>query len=118
MRFPSQTLSGRAMNSTLDLFAASTGVPAGFRYQPDLIDAGQERDLIAELERLSFSPFQFHGFEGKRRVISFGWRYDFNGGGLQESDEIPPFLMKLRQSAASCFKLPASALQQVLVTHY
>ena len=61
------------MSHTLDLFAAPAATPEGFRYQPDLIDAGEERALIAELERLSFSAFQFHGFEGKRRVISFGW---------------------------------------------
>jgi alkylated DNA repair dioxygenase AlkB len=106
------------MAHTLDLFAVPDAAPVGFRYHPDLIDAEQERDLIAELERLSFNPFQFHGFEGKRRVISFGWRYDFNGAGLQESDEIPAFIMPLRQAAAACFKLPASALQQVLLTHY
>jgi alkylated DNA repair dioxygenase AlkB len=106
------------MAHKLDLFTVATAAPEGFRYQSDLIDAEQERSFIAELERLSFSPFQFHGFEGKRRVISFGWRYDFNGAGLQESDEIPTFLMPLRHAAAACFKLPASALQQVLLTHY
>jgi len=106
------------MAHTLDLFAAPSVPPEGFRYQSDLINAAQERGLIAELERLSFSSFQFHGFEGKRRVISFGWRYDFNGAGLQESDEIPAFLLPLRQAAAACFNLPASTLQQVLLTQY
>jgi hypothetical protein len=73
------------MSHTLDLFAAPAAPPEGFRYQSDLIDGAQERALIAELEKLNFSAFQFHGFEGKRRVVSFGWGYDFNGGGLQES---------------------------------
>ena len=106
------------MSRTLNLFAAPAATPEGFRYQPDLIDAAQEQALIAELEKLSFSAFQFHGFEGKRRVVSFGWRYDFNGGGLQESVEIPLFLLPLRESAAGCFKLEAAALQQVLLTQY
>ena len=101
-----------------DLFAALAATPQGFRYEPDLIDANQERALVAELERLSFTPFQFHGFEGKRRVTSFGWRYDFNGPGLQEAEEMPSFLLPLREAAARRFELPPSALQQVLVTHY
>jgi alkylated DNA repair dioxygenase AlkB len=101
-----------------DLFGTSAVLPAGFRYQPDLIDAAEESRLIAELEKLTFSPFQFHGFEGKRRVISFGWRYDFDGSALQEAGEIPSFLLPLRQAAATCFALPASALQQVLLTQY
>src|SRR5882757_3824920 len=106
------------MPQTFDLFAAPAATPEGFRYQSNLIDAEQERALIAELENLSFSAFQFHGFEGKRRVVSFGWRYDFSGGGLQETREIPPFLLPLRQSAAASFRLDASTLQQVLLTHY
>ena len=106
------------MAHTLDLFARPAATLQGFRYESDIISADQERALIAELERLSFSPFQFHGFEGKRRVTSFGWRYDFNGGGLQKAAEIPSFLLPLRRAAARCFELPPSALQQVLLTHY
>ena len=101
-----------------DLFAASTIAPQGFRYQSDIIGADQERALVGELERLSFSPFQFHGFEGKRRVTSFGWGYDFNGGGLQKAGELPAFLLPLREVAARCFAIPPSVLQQVLLTHY
>lgn len=103
------------MSHTPDLFTVPAHTLEGFRYQSELIDAQQERALIAELERLNLSAFQFHGFEGKRRVASFGWRYDFNGGRLQES-EIPAFL--LRQTVAACFKLQPLALQQVLLTHY
>jgi hypothetical protein len=57
------------MPQTFDLFAAPSTTPEGFRYQSNLIDPEQERALIAELENLSFSAFQFHGFQGKRRVI-------------------------------------------------
>ena len=106
------------MSHTLDLFDAPAATAEGLHYRSELIDAEQERALITELERLSFSAFQFHGFEGKRRVVSFGWRYDFNGAGLQESGEIPSFLLPLRQLAAASFKLNASVLQQVLLTHY
>jgi alkylated DNA repair dioxygenase AlkB len=106
------------MSRTLDLFVDTAAHPEGFRYQPGLIDAEQESAVLAELQRLSFSPFQFHGFEGKRRVVSFGWRYDFNGAGLQETDVIPPFLLSLRQAVAERFALPASLFEQVLLTHY
>jgi hypothetical protein len=29
----------------------------------------------------TFWEFEFQGFIGKRRIVSYGWRYDFNGGG-------------------------------------
>jgi alkylated DNA repair dioxygenase AlkB len=101
-----------------DLFNDSRGLPAGFRYQPELISPAEERDLIAHFADLPFKEFQFHGFTGKRRVVSFGWRYDFNGGGLQQTAEIPPFLTPLRARAAAFAGLDPAALQHVLLTEY
>ena len=93
-------------------------LPEGFEYRPDFIGPAAERSLIAEMQKLEFSPFQFHGFEGKRRVVSFGWRYDFNGGGLQKTGAFPPFLLTLRDTAAASFGLKAASLQQVLLIEY
>ena len=56
------------------------GVPAlpeGFRYQPELIGREAETSLLEHVRTLPFREFEFHGFTGKRRVISFGWKYDF-----------------------------------------
>jgi alkylated DNA repair dioxygenase AlkB len=63
-------------------------------------------------------PFEFRGFLGKRRVASFGWRYDFNGRGLERAGEIPPYLHDLRESAAALAGAPPEALEHVLVTEY
>ena len=93
-------------------------LPEGFRYQPNLIDADTELGLIRELQKLDFSPFQFHGFLGKRRVVSFGWRYDFNGRGLQRTDPLPPFLLPIRDAAAASFGLEGRTLEQALIIEY
>lgn len=100
------------------LFENPTKLPAGFRYRAELIGRAEERRLVEEFERLQFKPFEFQGFVGKRRVISFGWRYDFNGGGLSKTDDIPDFLLPVRESAAAFAQLPPSRLQQVLLTEY
>jgi hypothetical protein len=63
--------------------ATSAGqLPAGFRYAPDVISSEEEQRLIAQFATLPFKEFEFQGFLGKRRTVSYGWRYDFNGGGL------------------------------------
>jgi alkylated DNA repair dioxygenase AlkB len=91
----------------------------GFRYQPDLIDAVCEAALLAQLRELPFREFEFHGYLGKRRIVSFGWRYDYTGrGGLQPAEEIPEYLLRLRDVAASFANLEAASLQQTLVTEY
>jgi alkylated DNA repair dioxygenase AlkB len=101
-----------------ELFEKRSEYPAGFRYVREFISGGQEQRLLNDLQRLEFKPFKFHGFLGKRRIVSFGWRYDFNGGGLQQTDDIPPFLHALRREAAAFAKLRAGDLQQVLLTEY
>ena len=74
--------------------------------------------LIAHFGALDFAPFQFHGFTGKRRVVYYGWRYDFEGGGLQRTGDIPSYLLPTREIAAGFAGIEAAELQQALVTEY
>jgi alkylated DNA repair dioxygenase AlkB len=67
---------------------------------------------------LPFRDFEFHGYTGKRRVVSFGWRYDFSERVLRKADDMPPFLVALRESAARFAGMAPERLQHVLVTEY
>ena len=97
---------------------ARVELPAGFRYQRDVITAAEESDLIARIHELPFREFEFHGYTGKRRVVSFGWQYDFSARHLQKVDDMPGFLRELRVPAAQFARLDPEALQHVLVTEY
>ncbi|UQE03155.1 alpha-ketoglutarate-dependent dioxygenase AlkB [Bradyrhizobium japonicum] len=66
------------------------------KYQPEFLSANEERALLADIETLPFREFEFRGFTGKRRTVSFGWRYDFNGGGLTRTEDMPEFLTPIR----------------------
>jgi alkylated DNA repair dioxygenase AlkB len=101
-----------------DLFGAADDTPAGLRYAPEVISADEERRLLRELPKLPFKEFEFQGFLGKRRTVSYGWRYDFNGGGLQKTDALPDFLEPLRERAARFAGLDASALCHALLLEY
>ena len=101
-----------------ELFDTASKFPRGFRYVGELISHAQEQRLVHHFQELEFKPFEFHGFLGKRRIVSFGWRYDFSGGGLQKTNDVPRFLEPLRRQAAAFAMLKASDLQHVLVTEY
>src|SRR6185369_6496929 len=91
----------------------------GFDYQPALIEPSAEEALVGRVRELPFQEFEFHGYKGKRRVVSFGWKYEFSGGGqLRKADEIPDFLLELRSRAASFARVEPDAFQHVLVTEY
>jgi alkylated DNA repair dioxygenase AlkB len=106
----------------LSLFASQAkplpSMPAGFRYAPDVIDADEEARLVAAFAGLPFREFEFHGFLGKRRVVSFGYRTDYNGGGLREAAPIPPFLLAARERAAAFAGLAPGDLVHALITEY
>lgn len=99
--------------------AALPTVLEGFRYQPSIIEPGYEAAVVAQVQELPFREFEFHGFHGKRRVISFGWRYDYAGrGSLEKAGEIPSFLLHLRRLVASFVQVDAAKFEQALVTEY
>jgi alkylated DNA repair dioxygenase AlkB len=101
-----------------DLFGRQDDLPEGFRYQPNLISAGEESELIRELKNLPFKPFDFHGHLANRRVVGFGLRYDYDRRAVVEAPPIPDFLMPLRDKVAAFAGRPAPAFQQVLINEY
>ena len=83
------------MAEQMSLLGEEPDLPEGLSYRADLLSAGEEAALIARLGALPFAPFQFHGFEGKRRTVSFGWQYRFDGSGLAEAEPMPDWLLAI-----------------------
>jgi alkylated DNA repair dioxygenase AlkB len=96
----------------------SATAPRGFAYHAAAFSEAEERAWLEVLRPLPFKPFEFHGYLGKRQIVSFGWRYDYAGRRLRESDPMPAFLLPLRERAAAVAGLDAARLQQALVTEY
>ena len=102
----------------LSLFGHEPSLPDGFKYRPDLLSPDEERDLTRRVGSLPFEQFEFHGHRGNRRVVSFGWRYDFNDAAIHKAADIPPYLLPLRARAAALAGLGPESFQHVLVTEY
>ena len=92
--------------------------PEGFRYEADILSPDEEQMLIEHIRPLPLKEFEFHGFTGKRRVISFGWHYDFGEQKLQQTNEMPAYLLTLRQRAAGFAGLAPEDLPHAMVTEY
>jgi alkylated DNA repair dioxygenase AlkB len=102
----------------LDLFAGPAELPEGFRYGRDLVGRAEAARLLRRLAALPFAPFEFHGFEGNRRILSFGWQYRFDGSGLAAAEPIPEFLLPLRSLAADFAGVAPEVLEHALLTEY
>lgn len=93
-------------------------LPEGFVYASAVVSVDQEAELLQHFRQLAFREFEFHGYQGRRRVVYFGYRYDFNESTLAPAEPIPPFLLPLRGIAASFASIDADELQHALVTEY
>ena len=98
--------------------ARPEGLPDGFAYRAEIVSPDEEAILLAWLGGLPFEPFQFRGYEARRRVVSFGWRYDFNEGGLKAADPFPAWLQPLAARAAAFAGLAPEAFAHALLTEY
>lgn len=101
-----------------DASLPEASLPPGFLYRTDFLSLHDERDLVERFADLPFREFEFQGYVGKRRVVSFGWQYDFNKRELQRAEDFPPFLLPLRERAADFAGMAPCALQHVLLTEY
>lgn len=105
--------------SQLSLFSPpSIQLPEGFSYHPDAITLDEEQRVLVEIAPLPFKEFQFQGFEGKRRVVSFGWRYDYTEHKVLPAEPIPRFLRELCRKVEDFAGFVLPDLAQVLVTEY
>ena len=108
-----------AADDQFDLFGApATGLPDGLRYAPEVIPADEAAGLVVAFADLPFQAFDFHGFKGNRRIVSYGGRYDFSASRLEAAEPIPDFLLPARRAAAAFAGLEPEAIHHAMVTEY
>jgi alkylated DNA repair dioxygenase AlkB len=92
--------------------------PDGLRCWPDVISADEEADLAARLAELPFKPYEFRGYLGNRRTVSFGLRYDDLKQAVEDAAPPPEFLTELRDRVAGLAARPSGDFVQALISEY
>lgn len=103
------------MPAQLQLFQNEIKYPPGFTYFPEFISQKQEEEILHILSGLSFSSFEMHGVEARRKIIHYGMKYDFLSRTAKKSGEIPLWLQDLKSQVS---KLLEKEVSQILVTQY
>ena len=102
----------------LSLLQPASALAEELQYRPHLISAPEEERLVEQIAPLPFKPFEFHGYFGNRRTLSFGFRYDFGDRRVHEAEPMPDFLLPLRERAAAFAGLAPADLPHALATEY
>jgi alkylated DNA repair dioxygenase AlkB len=93
-------------------------LPDGFRYIPDVLTPAEEKSLVGQFKKLPLKPFEFHGYQGNRRIYTFGHRYIFAGQEPRADASIPDYLRPLTEIASRISGEPAAAFEQLMLTEY
>jgi alkylated DNA repair dioxygenase AlkB len=100
------------------LFAHHADRPAGLGYWPEFITAEDELYLIDKIRSLPLQPFQFGAYEGKRKVASFGFHYDFSAKRLEQAEPVPDWLQRPAAKIEALRGLRGGSIGHVLCTEY
>ena len=115
----------RAMTSTrtpvpqAELFSApGPALPEGLIYQREFLTPEEEAALIEVVARMPLQEMRYKNYTARRRVVSFGGKYDFSAQRLEAAAQLPGSLEPLRRKVAQWANLPAEALAHCLVAEY
>ena len=61
----------------VDFVGSAKAVPAGFSYQPEFLNLAEESVLLKVMDSLPFTEAEYREWRAKRRIVSYGGRYDF-----------------------------------------
>jgi alkylated DNA repair dioxygenase AlkB len=107
------------MKAQEDLFGgALAALPPGMRYETGFLSAQEERHWIAYARSLPLKEMDYKGYTAKRRVVSFGGKYDYVRNRLEDGPPIPAGLDPLRARAAQWLGVSPDAFTQALVAEY
>ena len=98
--------------------SSTTELPEGFLYQRDFLSEREEAELLGIIQELPFEVFDFHGYKAKRRIVEYGWEYDFGSRKATTTRPIPEFLHALRERAAAFAGVSPEDLVEAVVTEY
>jgi alkylated DNA repair dioxygenase AlkB len=101
-----------------DFIDVAAGLPEGFIYRPDFLDAEEECFLLEMLRSLPFKEAEYREWQAKRRIVSYGGRYDFSRRFLNPAPPIPDFLGPLRSRVAEWAGIAPSILQNATLAEY
>ncbi|HEY1939300.1 MAG TPA: alpha-ketoglutarate-dependent dioxygenase AlkB [Candidatus Angelobacter sp.] len=93
-------------------------LPEGFSYWPGFITSAEELQLLELFGTLQFKAFNFQGYMAKRRIIAYGFDYDFNSRSTSATQPIPDFLEPFRQRAAEWADLQPDDIAEAIITEY
>jgi len=100
------------------LFGDAPAGPSGLVYEPAFLSPEEERGLLEHLAGLPLQGASYKEWTARRRVVSYGGRFDFDRNVLVEAAPVPGFLHPLRARVAAWCRVQPDEFRHALVSEY
>jgi alkylated DNA repair dioxygenase AlkB len=100
------------------LFDLGQELPNGFIYRPDFLTEEEEELLLAYIENLPLAHPSTRDHEAKRRIMSFGWGFNFKENKLIPGPALPRFLHRTQRKIAKWLDIAPARVAEALITEY
>ena len=102
-----------------ELFPApAPSLPEGMVYEREFLTREEEQALVEVVAQMPLEEMRYKNYTARRRVVSFGGKYDFSAQRLEAAAQLPQSLEPLRRKVAHWAKLPPESVTHCLVAEY
>ena len=96
---------------------APADVP-GLRFVPEFLSAAEEQALLRAIDGLELVQAQYKQYTARRRVASFGGKFDYDTNELRPAPPIPDSLAPLRARVAQWLGVDPARFAHLMVAEY
>ncbi len=100
------------------LFDAPTQLPNGLVYRPNFITEEEERKILEVIRKLPLKQPKYDEYVARRRIIGFGWGFDFEKKRLVPGPSLPAFLEPVQRKIAKWLDIPKERVVEALINEY
>ncbi len=105
-------------NQQATLFGEAPTWPSGLLYEKELLTRAEEVALLEQFATLRFANASYREWTARRRVVSYGGRFDFERNVLVDAEPLPAFLQPLRERLAAWCGIAPGDFRQMLISEY
>lgn len=101
-----------------DLAPSPGGLPEGLQYKAGFLSEAEEASPIALVNQLPLKEARYKSYTARRKVVSYGGRFDYDTNELLPSGELIEALHPLRDKVAAWAGVAPEMLAHTLVAEY
>jgi alkylated DNA repair dioxygenase AlkB len=97
---------------------AHAAIQDGWTYVEEFLTIAAEAQLLRLIRELPFQAAQYKQWRARRRIVSYGGRYDYQRQQLDAAAPIPAELHALRRQVAHWADIAEDSLQHAMIAEY